>query len=110
MRDRHRMKSALESSRMQSVRKEILRHHTMKAIFNTGVNKLSPNLVPEMEKQRYEEEAFVEMDWLIGNLTSFRNHWQKAGEIHSRACMPQSMKMTFFLPLSFPTCFLKSFL
>ena len=37
--------------------------------------------------------------------TSFTNHWQKAGEIHSLAWMPQSMKMAGLVTLDFlPSC------
>lgn len=38
-------------------------------------------------------------------LTSLTNHWQKAGEIHSLAWKPQSMKMAGLVELDFlPIC------
>lgn len=36
-------------------------------------------------------------------LTSFTNHWQKAGEIHSLAWKPQSMKTAGLFELALPT-------
>lgn len=38
-------------------------------------------------------------------LTSLTNHWQKAGEIHSLAWIPQSMKIAGLVELDFlPSC------
>lgn len=37
--------------------------------------------------------------WKLKTLTSFTNHWQKAGAIHSLAWIPQSIQMIFLVSL-----------